>query len=146
MARAAARNSTPGNAVARALAMLLMAALPVVTGCDNKSGPFRQVDGGWRYKDTPIPDTDARTFAALDDHYAKDKLRVYHADTYRDGKEYFLIAHDVIVGLEIHVQLSTKTKMFCGCAVGICRRAEQPCLSGLYGHAGRSAGDEQTGV
>ncbi len=79
--------------------MLLMVAISMLAGCDNKSGPFRQVDGGWRYKDTPIPDADARTFAALDDHYAKDKLRVYHADTYRDGKEYFLIAHDRVAAV-----------------------------------------------
>jgi hypothetical protein len=76
------------------LAALLMVAAPLLAGCDARSGAFRQVDGGWRYKDTPIPDADPRTFAALDDHYAKDRSRVYHADTYRDGKEYFMIAHD----------------------------------------------------
>lgn len=94
MAGVAARTRTPCAGAARALAALLLVAIPLLAGCDAKPGPFRQVDGGWRYKDTPIPDADARTFTGLDDHYAKDRSRVYHADTYRDGKEYFMIAHD----------------------------------------------------
>lgn len=79
--------------------MLVMRAVPMLAGCDTKSGPFRQVDGGWRYKDTAIPDADARTFAALDDHCANDRLCVYHADTCRECKEYFLIAHDTITAV-----------------------------------------------
>ena len=80
--------------------MLMMLAVPLLAGCDAKPGPFRQVDGGWRYQDTPIPEADARTFVALDDHYAKDRSRVYHADTFRDGKEYFLIAHHRVAAVD----------------------------------------------
>ena len=85
--------------VACMLALLQAVAVPLLAGCDTRSGSFRQVDGGWRYKDTPIPDADPGTFAALDEHYAKDRLRVYHASTYRDGKEYFLIAHDRVTAI-----------------------------------------------
>ncbi len=36
-----------------------------------------------------------------------------------------------VIGLEIHVQLSTKTKMFCGCALSFGDEPERPHLPGL---------------
>jgi hypothetical protein len=41
-----------------------------------------------------------KNFAPLSDHYAKDRDRVYYADTYRDGKEYFSVAHPRVKVIE----------------------------------------------
>lgn len=77
---------------AAALALALLACLP---GCDSKPAPaFHRVDGAWRYRDTPIPDADAATFTVLSDRYAKDRARVWYADAFRDGREYYAIRHD----------------------------------------------------
>ena len=38
---------------------------------------------------------------------------------------------EAVIGLEIHVQLATRTKMFCGCELSLRRRAEHPHLPGL---------------
>ena len=76
---------------------MLMGILSFLFGCDAKKSPFAKVDGAWRYHETTIANADPATFAALDDHHAKDKARVFYADTYRDGKEYFSIRHDRIV-------------------------------------------------
>ena len=79
-------------APAAAVALALLACLP---GCDSKPpAPFHKVDGVWRYRDAPIPDADAATFVALSDRYAKDRARVWYADSYRDGREYFAVRHD----------------------------------------------------
>jgi hypothetical protein len=50
----------------------------------------------WHYHKTPVASADAASFAPLDDHYAKDRTRVFFADTYREGKEYYAISHDRI--------------------------------------------------
>lgn len=71
--------------------------LALVLGCDKRESPFNQADGVWHYHKTPVANADAKTFAPVDDHYAKDRARVYYADTYRDGKEYFTVRHDRIV-------------------------------------------------
>jgi hypothetical protein len=47
----------------------------------------------WTFRGSVIEGADAATFTPLSDHYAKDRRRVYYADTYRDGKEYFSVAH-----------------------------------------------------
>ena len=78
----------------RALAILLMGLLALLFGCGTKTSPFQKIGGVWHYNQQPIPDAHAETFEVLSDHYAKDRLRVYYGDTYRDGKEYFSIRHD----------------------------------------------------
>lgn len=84
-----------------ALAAAVLSAAFVLGGCESKpTGPFRQVEGVWHYRDTPIRDVDARTFAPLDDQYAKDAARAYHARGTRDAKEYYLIRRDAVVPLE----------------------------------------------
>ena len=50
--------------------------------------------------------------------------------------------YEAVIGLEIHVQLSTRTKMFCGCELSLRRRAERPHLPGLP-RPPRDAADRQ---
>ena len=47
-----------------------------------------------------------------------------------------------MLGLEVHVELGTATKMFCGCPTAFGARAEHPGLPGLPGAARRDAGDQ----
>ena len=84
--------------LARISASLLAVAL--LAGCEKTPPPFHRVDGVWHYQKTAIKEADGDTFTALSDHYAKDRARVYYADTYRDGREYYAIAHDRITVIE----------------------------------------------
>ena len=79
------------------------AAVAVVLGAacaDESPGPFRKRDGIWHYREAAIIDADVRTFAVLDDHHAKDRQRVFYADTHRDAREYFSIAHPRVRAIE----------------------------------------------
>ena len=76
----------------RALAFLV-SALAVLAACKPAEEPFRKVDGVWHYRDRAIVDADAATFRAIDASYAKDARRVWYAETYRDGREYFTVKH-----------------------------------------------------
>ena len=51
--------------------------------------------------------------------------------------------YEPVIGLEIHVQLSTATKMFCGCRAVVRRPAQHAHLPGVPGPAGRAAGDQR---
>ncbi len=92
-----------GRTVRSIAGLALACALSLLAGCGSNSSPFAKVDGEWRYRSTRIPGADAATFVALDEHHAKDRQRVWFADTYRDGKEYFMIVHervDAIAGAD----------------------------------------------
>jgi hypothetical protein len=103
-------------------AIARMGLLGFLIGCF--SGKYHKKNGEWYWKDQPmrqaasnasvkqlngdfaaagdqaffraalISAADGRTFAALNDHYAKDKQSVFYCDDYRDGKEYYMIKRD----------------------------------------------------
>ena len=50
-----------------------------------------------------------------------------------------------VIGLEIHAQLRTRTKIFCGCSTDVRRAAEFAGLSGLSRAARRAAGPQPAG-
>lgn len=82
-------------------ARLLIAALAVaLAACGKSPPPFDREGGTWRYRGTPVAGADHASFAPLSDHYAKDRARVYYADTYRDGKEYYSVAHPRVAVIE----------------------------------------------
>lgn len=109
-----------------------MGLLSLLFGCGSDSN-YTKKDGKWYFKNdvmslepgetlTPInkryaksnrtayyessmiaSDVDVATFEPLADHYSKDKNTVWYSDTYRDGKEYWLVKRyrtDPIVGAD----------------------------------------------
>src|SRR4028118_796306 len=62
---------------------------------------FAKSDSGAYYKRYDIPDADAATFTALDNHYAKDKATVYYCDEEREGQNYYLTKHSVIIKVKV---------------------------------------------
>jgi len=58
---------------------------------------FAKSDSGAYYKRYGIPDADLETFTGLDKHYAKDKATVYYCDEEREGQNYYLTKHSVII-------------------------------------------------
>ena len=79
------------HVVGRSLALLLVTAL---CACGGSPPPYHQVGGAWHYRDMPVDDADTASFVALDEHYAKDRARVYYGASRRSGQEYFSIRHD----------------------------------------------------
>ena len=53
--------------------------------------------------------------------------------------------YDPVLGLEVHVELNTHTKMFCGCATDVRRRAQHPGLPDVPRPARLAAGGEPHG-
>ena len=56
-----------------------------------------------------------------------------------------LAAYDPAMGLEVHVELNTATKMFCGCPADLRRRAQHPDLPDLPRPARLDAGGQRAG-
>jgi hypothetical protein len=79
------------------ITVLVSCVFAVLAGCERSPPPFQKTDGGWRYRNLPIADADVATFEVLSEHYAKDRARVYYGDTYRDGREYYAIAHPRVI-------------------------------------------------
>ena len=52
---------------------------------------------------------------------------------------------EAVIGLEIHVQLRTRTKMFCGCELSFGDEPERPHLPGLPRPPGRAADGQRAG-
>jgi hypothetical protein len=77
------------SATLNACTLALMGLLSLLFGCGAKESPFQQRDGVWYYNSAAIAEADAKSFQPLTEHYAKDKDRVYYAETYRDGRDYF---------------------------------------------------------
>ncbi|GGB82902.1 hypothetical protein GCM10011325_08070 [Dyadobacter sediminis] len=48
------------------------------------------------YRNAVIAGSDAESFTALSEHYARDKAHVYYCDTYRKGQEYYAVRHNRI--------------------------------------------------
>jgi hypothetical protein len=80
--------------------LLLAVAMAGLAACGKPPPPFTREGDVWRYRDTPIKGADAATFTPLSDHYAKDRHRVYYADTHRDAKEYYSVAHPRVKVIE----------------------------------------------
>ncbi len=53
--------------------------------------------------------------------------------------------YEPVIGLEVHVQLLTASKIFCGCSNKFGESAEYERLPGVFGTAGRAAGTESQG-
>ena len=53
--------------------------------------------------------------------------------------------YEPVIGLEVHVQLLTRTKIFCGCSTQFGDPPEHQCLPGVSGFAGAVAGVEPAG-
>jgi DKNYY family len=75
-------------------------AAALVAGCGKSEPDFALKDGVWHYRTASIPQADAASFTVLDDHYAKDRQRVYWGDSYRKGQEYYSIRHDRVKVIE----------------------------------------------
>ncbi len=52
------------------------------------------------YRSYPFRDVDVATFKAVDEHYAKDKSKVYYCDEYRESQNYYLTKRQTILDLD----------------------------------------------
>ncbi len=53
--------------------------------------------------------------------------------------------YETVIGLEVHVELATRTKIFCSCSTRFRRSAQYPHLPGLHRNAGLPAGFKPEG-
>ena len=64
------------------------------------SDEFAKSDSAVYYKSYCINGADIKTFVPLDAHYAKDKNTAYYCDEEREGQNYYLTKHSVIVKIK----------------------------------------------
>ena len=107
---------------------LLVGLLSFLLGCTTTGNPYQKKNGSWYYNDklieiksndlTPLnnqfakstghayyrgevlPESDGQSFVALNEHYAKDKNRVYYCETYRASQDYFTTKRNRIIVVE----------------------------------------------
>src|SRR4030095_13091246 len=74
---------------------------------------------GWPPADHHLPRAPSRRRAGEADGAARDRALLRRRRDHRQGVGSVITqnGYEPVIGLEIHVQLSTKTKMFCGCAL-----------------------------
>lgn len=78
------------------------------------------------YKEWPFSTADVATFEAVDEHYAKDKNKVYYCDEYREGQNYYLTKRQTI--LEISDALPTSFEVI---GYGYARDQAQAYFEGI---------------
>jgi hypothetical protein len=74
--------------------------LSFIFGGRPDESAFQQKDGAWYFHTTLIADADVKSFQVLSAHYAKDKHRVYHGDTYRVSQDYFTTKRSRVIVVE----------------------------------------------
>ena len=58
------------------------------------------------YKERSFSYADVASFEAVDEHYAKDKNKVYYCDEYREGQNYYLTKRQTIMELKMAIPAS----------------------------------------
>jgi hypothetical protein len=87
---------------------------------------FAKSDSTAYYKSRAFSYTDVATFEALDEHYAKDKNKVYYCDEYREGQNYYLTKKQTILEVKNTNPLTFKT-----IGSGYARDAHRPYFEGI---------------
>jgi hypothetical protein len=90
---------------------------------------FAKSDSGVYYKSYCIAAADIKTFVALNAHYAKDKNIAYYCDEEREGQNYYLTKHSVIVKIrDVH---SESFKLLGEGYEGFAKDRKQAYLNGI---------------
>jgi hypothetical protein len=87
---------------------------------------FALNDSAVYYKERAFEFADAASFEALDEHYAKDKNKVYYCDEYRDGQTYYTTKKQTVVTLD-----NASPESFAILQDGYARDHKQPYYKGI---------------